>query len=80
MFGHTNMNKASAFDSVKNTKNKILIVHGDSDTVVPCYISKALYEAYPDKIQYELFEGANHGASYMVDKERYIKVVSDFLK
>ena len=80
MFGHTNMNKASAFDSVKNTKNKILIVHGDSDTVVPYYISKALYEAYPDKIQYELFKGANHGASYMVDKERYIKVVSDFLK
>ena len=80
IFGHTNMNKVSAFDTVKNTNNKILIVHGDSDQVVPHHISQALYEAYPDKIQYELFKGANHGSSYMADTARYIKVVSDFLK
>ena len=55
-------------------------MHGDSDQVVPHHISQALYEAYPDKIQYELFKGANHGSSYMVDTARYIKVVSDFLK
>ena len=80
IFGHTNMNKVSAYDSVKNTNNKILIVHGDSDQVVPHYLSQALYEAYPDKIQYELFKGANHGSSYMVDTERYKKVVREFLK
>ena len=80
IFGHTNLNKVSAFDSIKNTNNKILIVHGDSDQVVPHHISQKLYETYPDKIQYELFKGANHGCSYMVDTDRYIKVVSDFLK
>ena len=79
IFTHTNMNKLSAFDSVKNTNNKILIVHGDSDVVVPHRLSQALYEAYPDKIQYELFKGANHGSSYMVDTERYLKVIKDFL-
>lgn len=80
IFGHTNLNKVSAFDSIKNTNNKILIVHGDSDQVVPHHISQKLYETYPDKIQYELFKGANHGCSYMVDTDRYIKVVSDFLE
>ena len=80
IFGHTNLNKVSAFDSIKNTNNKILIVHGDSDQVVPHHISQKLYETYPDKIQYELFKGANHGCSYMADTDRYIKVVSDFLK
>ena len=74
------MNKISAFDSVKNTNNKILMVHGDSDQVVPQHISQKLYETYPDKIQYEVFKGANHGCSYMVDTNRYIKVITDFLK
>ena len=80
IYGHTNMNKISAFDAVKNTNNKILMVHDDKDVVVPQHISQALYDAYPDKIQYEVFKGANHGCSYMVDTDRYIKVVTDFLK
>ena len=74
------MNKMSAFDSIKNTNCKILIIHGDQDNVVPHYISQKLYEAYPEKIQYELFKGADHGASYLVDTERYRKVVRDFLQ
>ena len=80
LFGHTNLSKISAFDTVKNTNSKILMVHGDKDQVVPQHVSQKLYDTYPDKIQYEVFEGANHGCSYMVDTERYIKVVSDFLK
>ena len=80
IYGHTNMNKMSAFDSIKNTNCKILIIHGDQDNVVPHYISQKLYEAYPEKIQYELFKGADHGASYLVDTERYRKVVRDFLQ
>ena len=80
IFGHTNLNKMSAFEAVKNTNNKILILHGDSDSVVPHYISEELYKAYPDKVQYELFPGADHGVSYMTNPDRYKKVVSDFLK
>ena len=80
LFGHTNLSKISAFDTVKNTNNKILMVHGDKDQVVPQHVSQKLYDTYPDKIQYEVFKGANHGCSYMVDTDRYIKVVSDFLK
>ena len=80
IFSHTNLNKLSAYDSIKNTDNKILIIHGDSDMVVPNWISRDLYETYPDKIQYELFEGANHGMSYLVDKPRYQELVKEFLK
>ena len=80
IFGHTNLSKASAFDSIKNTNNKILMVHGDSDQIVPQYLSQQLYDAYPDKIQYEIFKGANHGCSYMTDSERYVQVIKDFLK
>ena len=79
VFVHTNLNKVSAFESIKNTENKILIIHGNSDSVVPNWISNDLYLDYPDKIQYELFEGADHGMSYLVDKARYQKIIKDFL-
>ena len=79
IFTHTNLNKVSAYDSIKNTTNDILIIHGDSDTVVPHWISSDLSKAFIDKIQYELFEGADHGMSYLVDKPRYQKIIKDFL-
>ena len=79
IYGHTSLNKASAFDSVNNTDNKILIIHGNSDSVVPNWISSDLHQTFPDKIQYELFEGADHGMSYIVDKPRYQKIIKDFL-
>ena len=80
MFAHTNMNKRSAYDSVNNTNHPILIIHGDSDQVVPHHISEDLYKKHQDKIQYELFPGANHGMSYLVDKPRYVKIIKDFLE
>lgn len=80
IFAHTNMSKLSAYDSIKNTNNKILIIHGNADLVVPHRISYDLYQTYPDKIQYELFDGADHGFSYIVDKPRYQKIIKDFLE
>ena len=80
IFTHTNLNKLSAYDSIKNTTNKILIIHGGSNSVVPNWISNDLYQEYPDKIQYELFEGADHGMSYLVDKPRYQHIIREFLK
>ena len=79
IFAHTNLNKMSAYDSIKNTNNKILIIHGDSDTVVPFEVSKKLYETYPNKIQYEVFPGADHGVSYLQDSERYCRIIREFL-
>lgn len=80
LFAHTNLNKGSAYDSIKTTNNRILIIHGKDDTLVPYQISYDLYQAYPDKIRYELFEGADHGVSYLVDRKRYCQIIQDFLK
>lgn len=79
IFAHTNLNKLSAYSSIKKTNNKVLIIHGNKDSVVNYKISEKLYQTYPDKIQYELFDGADHGVSYLTDKQRYQKIISDFL-
>lgn len=80
IFGHANMNKDNAFETVKNNKNnKIMIIHGDNDFLVPHEMTLALYEANKDKIQYELFPKANHGMSFLYDTPRYKKIVEDFI-
>ena len=80
LFAHTNMNKRSAYDSIKNTNNKILIIHGNADTIVPYKISEDLYQQNQDKIQYELFDNADHGLSYLTDRKRYQEIIRNFLK
>ena len=79
IFGHESLNKTSSYDSIKNSDNKILIIHGDKDHVIPYIDSKKLADTYPNKIRYELFKNADHGVSALVDYNRYQKVVKEFL-
>ena len=79
LFAHVDISKFDNYQAVNNSKNKILIIHGNKDNVVPYTLSQKLYETYPDKIQYELFGGADHGTSYLVDVERYRHIVEAFL-
>ena len=80
VFGHTNLNNCDANINVANSKAKFLIIHGEIDTLVPYQFSKRVAESNPEKVQYELFPNAEHGISYMIDKKRYQKLVTDFLE
>ena len=80
VFANANLNKYSAYDSIKKSNHPILIIHGDKDTVVHQHLSMDLYKQYPDKIQYESFSGADHGESYLINTNRYQKIIADFLE
>ncbi|MCR4911683.1 MAG: alpha/beta hydrolase [Bacilli bacterium] len=77
---HSNLWGLDASKSVKNSQCKFLIIHGDADSVVNYKFSKRIYLENRDKVQYEQFTDADHGLSYIVDDERYTKIVSEFLK
>ena len=79
IYGHESLNKTSAYLTVKNSDNKILIIHGDKDHVIPYTDSKKLADMYPNKIRYEVFKNADHGISALVDFDRYQRVVKEFL-
>ena len=79
IFGHTDLSKDDTADHVKNSKAKILIIHGEADTLVPMKFSYRMKEMFPDKVRYESFEGAEHGLSYIMDIDRYRNIVDDFL-
>lgn len=80
IFAQTNMNNLNAYEAIKKTKCRILIIHGNKDHVVPQRLSQKLAETYPKKIKYEVFDGADHGLSYLRDFERYQKLILDFIK
>lgn len=80
IFARTSMNHLNAYESVNNTKCRILIIHGNNDHVVPQRLSKKLAETYPKKIKYEVFDGADHGHSYLRDFDRYQKLILEFIK
>ena len=69
-----------AVNNVANSQSKILIIHGTGDSIVPYQSSERVYLANKNRVQYELFEGAEHGISYLVDTERYRKIINDFMK
>ena len=79
LFSHASLNKDDAMKSLKNTKHKYLIIHGDKDTIVPYQYTEKLADAYKDKVQYELFPNTEHGISFVTDKPRYKKMVTDFI-
>jgi len=79
IYGHFNLEESSAVEAVTKTKLPILIIHGEADGFVPCDMSRAIKAAGGDKIELHTFEKADHALCYMVDPERYEKIVKAFL-
>ena len=79
IYTHENMNRNNLVESLKDSKNEILIIHGTEDKVVPYEDSMLLSAKYNRRIRYELFKGGHHCTSYLVDYERYVQVIKDFL-
>ena len=79
IFGHFNVNEATAAKAVANASVPILLIHGDADGFVPPEMSEEVYWANPKMIRRYTFPGADHGISYLVDPQRYQTIVEEFL-
>lgn len=63
-----------------NSKLPVFMVHGVNDGFVPCRMTEEGYAACKEPKELLLVEGADHGVSFLVDKPRYVKMVTAFLK
>ena len=81
VFGGFNLREASAKEAVKHTNIPILLIHGEEDLFVPCEMSKEIYEycASRENVTFVTFPKAGHGISYIVDEERYVRILHGFL-
>jgi len=79
LFGHFRLNSCTAKEAVMRSRVPILIIHGEDDLLVPYKMSFEIAKQCASPIAVEIFQGAGHGLSYMIDPLRYEKVIYDFL-
>lgn len=80
MYGNFDLLETDAIRAVKNAKVPILIIHGEDDRYVPCWMSESVVLSNPKMVQRFTFPGAAHGISYLMDTPRYHKIVKEFLR
>ena len=80
IFGGFDVTETDAVEAVKHTNVPILIIHGEADGFVPCSMSAAVEQANPKMVQRHTIPGAEHGISYLVDRNTYRQLVTEFTK
>ena len=70
----------SPIEQVKRAEVPILFVHGDCDTVVPCWMAQKLYEACPTEKQILIAEGAAHAHSIATISQEYKAAIQKLLE
>ena len=78
VYGSFDLLEADPVRAVKKAKVPILLIHGESDGFVPCDMSAEIQRANPSQIYRCTFPGADHGISFLVDPDRYRKIVVEF--
>ena len=77
-YGRINLKDADVVEAARKSRIPILLIHGENDTFVPCWMSEKIHEANPNLIKFCKYPGADHGLSFIIDSERYEKDVLDF--
>lgn len=78
LYGNFSLDDGGAIEAVRRTPVPILLIHGEADTFVPTEMSREIAAANPGMIELHTFPGAGHGTSFVVDRERYVRLVTDF--
>ena len=78
IYGGFDICERTTLEAVRGAKLPLLLVHGKEDELVPYGMSVELAEAYGGDARLELFDGASHGTSYLVDTPRYVRALHEF--
>lgn len=66
--------------SLSGSHVPVMMVHGKEDGFVPCKMTEQGFAACTGPKHLLLVDGADHGLSYIVDRQRYTQMIQDFLK
>ena len=78
LFGGFDLEEKSAIDAVKRIRVPVIFAHGETDTLVPSYMSRENYEACSAPKEIYIVADAGHGLCYLKAGEDYIKALRDF--
>ena len=80
IFGGFGLSEKDSRVSLTKNVMPIIMVHGLGDSFVPCEMTKEAYALCTGPKQILLVDNAEHGLSFIVDNERYMQIVRDFIK
>ena len=81
IYGGFDIDSSTAKEAVKHSKIPTLIIHGEGDSFVPCRMSREIFEGCSMENKMLLtIPNAEHGISYLVDKETYLGTVVSFME
>ena len=80
VFAGFRLDEKDTRQTLKNSKLPVLMVHGTGDGFVPCEMTQQGYDVCTGKKDLLLVEGAEHGVSFLVDREGYTEKVLSFLR
>jgi fermentation-respiration switch protein FrsA (DUF1100 family) len=78
IFGGFDPSSDSPEEAIARSTLPILLIHGENDNLVPEYMSERIRAARPDGTTRVTFTEADHGMSYVVDRDRYMSEVRAF--
>ncbi|MBR7162390.1 MAG: alpha/beta fold hydrolase [Clostridia bacterium] len=71
--------KVSTLEEMKKVQCPVLFIQGGNDKIVPKEMAEKLFEACPSESKrLEIFEEAEHSASFYVERERYLSLLHEF--
>ncbi|MBR7133338.1 MAG: alpha/beta hydrolase [Clostridia bacterium] len=79
LFGNFSIYNANVLDAIKNTDIPILFIHGKNDGLVPYEMSVTAYNSINERGRIVLVDGADHGLSYLIDKNKVSGEMKSFL-
>lgn len=78
LYGRFDLEETSPLEALANAKVPVIFFHGETDTLVPCSMSRDCFAACVSRKKLVTIPGAAHGLSYAVAPERYLKELGDF--
>lgn len=80
IFGRFDMNDGNIAKIIQKCEVPVLLIHGTEDELVPCDMSRLIYENNKEYVEIFTVEKAKHGLSFIVDINNYIEVVTNFVE
>ena len=78
LWGWFDLKQTDVREAVKHTQVPVLLIHGEDDDFVPPEMSAEILSYNAVRMERHTFPGASHGISFVIDPERYKKLVMDF--
>lgn len=74
------LKECDSSEEIKKIKIPLLLIHGDADTFVPCWMGKKIYDACTGPKDILIVKGAGHCESYYKDQAAYEEKLTAFLE